>query len=193
MEWDVSLFYALNGLAGHSGLVDGVMRGLARPTNILVPVLLACGYWVWQSRREAFFGIPSLALVIAVADFIGAQVKHVVARPRPCNVLEHAREVIGCGGTFSFPSNHAMNTATAAAFLQVLYPATGWVSWPLVVIVGFSRVYLGGHYATDVFGGWLLGGSLGVLSALLLLRWSKFRPRHPLHRLPQGESETETQ
>jgi undecaprenyl-diphosphatase len=193
VEWDIVLFYALNGLAEQSGLVDGVILGLARPSNIFVPGLLACGYWLWHNRREAFIGMPSLALVVGAGDFVGAQAKHVVARPRPCNVLEHVQEVIGCGGTFSFPSNHAMNTAAAAAFLQMLYPATGWVSWPLVVIIGFSRVYLGGHYATDVFGGWLLGGIIGALSALLLLRWSKFRPPHPSRRVPQGESEAELQ
>ena len=84
--------------------------------------------------------------------------------------------MVGCGGTFSFPSNHALNTAAAAAFAQVLYPVTGWVTWPLVVLVGFSRVYVGAHYVSDVLGAWVIGGMLGAGGALLLKRWRKFRP-----------------
>ncbi|MGH7252010.1 MAG: phosphatase PAP2 family protein, partial [Nitrospiraceae bacterium] len=70
---------------------------------------------------------------------------------------------------------HALNTAAAAAFAQVLYPVTGWGPWPLVAVIGFSRVYVGGHYVSDVLGGWIIGGSLGAGAALLLRRWKPFQ------------------
>jgi undecaprenyl-diphosphatase len=173
MNWDVALFYAVNGLAGQSAVWDSVMLALARPNSLLIPVLCLVGVWIWRDRREALVGAVALAGLVAVGDVIGAQVKHVVGRARPCRMLEGVHDLTGCGGTFSFPSNHAVNTAVAAAFAQVLYPRSGWVTWPVVALVGFSRVYVGAHFFSDVIGGWVIGVILGGGGALLLMR-SKF-------------------
>ena len=176
MDWDTSVFYALNGLAGQSAFLDQVMLQLSDRSTLIIPGVLVFAYWFWRRRREALIGASVLAALVVLADFIGAQVKHLAARPRPCQVLNHVHEMIACGSTFSFPSNHAVNTATAAAFLQAIYPMSGWVSWPLVALVGLSRVYIGGHYLTDVLGGWGIGGLLGVFVGIVLVRWSQFRP-----------------
>ncbi len=176
MDWDVELFYAINSLAGRSSFFDLVMVFLSSPGNLYVPGFLAFAYWFWANRREALIGSASLAALIGLSDFLGAQVKHLVARPRPCQLLERVHEVVGCGGAFSFPSNHAVNTAAAATFFQVLYPTTGWISWPLVVLIGFGRVYLGGHYITDVLGGWGIGALGGFAAGFALTRWQTFRP-----------------
>src|SRR5207249_5905558 len=135
MNWDVALFYAINGLAGRSPLADGAMLALGHMSSLLVPGALVFGYWLWLNWREALIGSTVLALLILLGDQLGAQIKQVVSRARPCQLLEGVHQVVGCGGTFSFPSNHALNTAAAAAFAQVLYPVTGWVTWPLVVLV----------------------------------------------------------
>ncbi len=179
MNWDVALFYAINGLAEQSVVVDEVMIVLARPSTLLVPGALLFGYWWWVSRRDALIGATALAGLVLLGDLLGAQVKHLVGRVRPCQLLDGVHQLVGCGGTFSFPSNHALNTAAAAAFAQVLYPVTGWGTWPLVVVIGFSRVYVGGHYVSDVLGGWIIGGALGAGAALLLLRWKTFRSARP--------------
>ena len=175
MSWDIALFQAINGLAGQSEWLDWLMYQLGRPKFLLIPGLLAFGYWAWVQKVETALGGPVLSATLGLGDFLGAQIKHLVERVRPCRALSGVHELAGCGGTFSFPSNHALNTAAAASFFQVLYPATGWISWPLVAVIGFSRVYVGGHYVTDVLGGWVIGGMFGAGAALLLLRWSKFR------------------
>lgn len=177
MSWDESLFRAINGLAGQSNLLDWLALTLSSPDTLWAPGILLTCYWLWLSWREALIAGPVLAGLIGLLDFIGAQVKHLVARPRPCVALTDLQQLQACGKVFAFPSNHAINTATAAAFLHVLYPRSGWVSWPIVALIGLSRVYLGAHYVTDVIGGWVLGGLSGAVIAWLLLQWPQFRQR----------------
>lgn len=170
MSWDQALFLAINGLAERSALADEAMLMLARSSSLLMPLMLLLVYGLWKNWRTALILALGFGALFLLGDFLGAQVKHLVARARPCHVLTGIHQLTGCGGTFSFPSNHALNTAAAAAFAQTLYPATGWVTWPIVAAVGFARVYVGAHYVTDVLGGWAIGGALGVGAAWLLLR-----------------------
>ncbi len=171
MNWDIELFRAINGLAGRSDFLDGAMTAIGNPLTAAFPGLLASVCWCWARRREALLGLGALVLLFVVGDFLGARIKDVVERERPCVALQGVTQLTGCGKTYSFPSNHALNTAGIAAFLAVLYPSTGWVSLPLVGLIGFARVYGGGHYATDVLGGWLLGAAFGVGAALLFERF----------------------
>lgn len=167
---DLWLFQTINGLAGRSSFLDGVMLMLARPSTLWVPGGLVVAFLLWRNWRQAMVFLPSLFAIVLIGDFFGAQVKHLVARARPCHAMVVIHDLSGCGKTFSFPSNHAVNTAAAAAFAHVLFPGSGWVTWPIVAIVGVARVYVGAHYMTDVLGGWLIGGSLGVGAAWLIRR-----------------------
>ncbi|MGH7147755.1 MAG: phosphatase PAP2 family protein [Nitrospiraceae bacterium] len=182
MSWDESLFRAVNGFAGQSAWLDGLALNLSTSSLLWVPGIVLAAFWLWLSRREALLGAPALAATIGIADFLGARLKDLISRPRPCVSLTDIQQVeAACGKVFSFPSNHAINTAVAAAFLQVLYPRSGWVSWPLVGLIGLSRVYIGAHYVTDILGGWVIGGLFGAGVAWLLLRYSRVRTsrEHP--------------
>ena len=179
MSLDDVLFLAINGLAGQSAVADYFFLELGNRSTLYVPGACAIAYWIWRNPREAFVGGPVLGASVGLADFCGGQLKWVFERVRPCRAMSEAVKIepSGCGGLFSFPSNHAANTAAIASFLQVLYPKSGWVTWPVVALTGFARVYVGAHYVTDVLGGWGLGGARGGGAAWLLLQWPSFRKK----------------
>lgn len=191
MSVDETLFLMINGLAGQSALADHFFLQLGNPSTLYLPGACAIAYWLWSDRREALLGGPVLAGSVGLADFIGGQLKWVFERVRPCRAMSEAIRIEpnGCGGLFSFPSNHAVNTVTIAAFLQVLYPRSGWVTWPVVALVGFARVYIGAHYVTDVLGGWMLGGVIGGAAAWALLQWPRFRKKVMSPTTPIGAAE----
>lgn len=187
MNWDASLFYIINGLAGRFEWLDALMQFFAHPSPGYAGLALVLAVWAWWSWWEALFAVPTVASAVGIADAIGAQLKHLVERLRPCVILPDVQLLGDCGRLFGFPSNHAINTAAMAAFLHALYPKTGWISWPIVGLVGLARVYTGVHYPGDVVGGWLIGGIMGAGAAFLLLRWHRFRPAAPAQTAPGAD------
>ena len=191
MSVDETLFLAINGLAGQSVAADYFFLQLGHRSTLYLPGACGIAYWIWSNRREALLGGPVLGAAVGLTDFFGGQLKWVFERVRPCRALAEAVKIepSGCGGLFSFPSNHAANTAAIAAFLQVLYPKSGWITWPIVAFVGFSRVFIGAHYVTDVLGGWMLGGVIGGGAAWALLQWPRFRKKLESVITPIGKIE----
>ena len=92
-------------------------------------------------------------------------VKQLVRRKRPLD------ETLG---NPSLPSGHATIAFSAATILGYRYP-----KWriPLYIgagLVGFSRIYLGRHYTSDVLTGAAIGTTMGVLvwhNRVTLLQW----------------------
>ena len=92
---------------------------------------------------------------------INQVIKHIVRRPRP-NVLRLVEE-----DGYSFPSGHSMvSMAFYGIVIYLVYKnvSNKYLKWLLITLlsllilsIGFSRIYVGVHYFTDVAGGFLLG------------------------------------
>ena len=182
MSLDEEVFRVINGWAGQIPALDWFMVQCSREGNLLIPVILAVVYVGWTRWDEAKWSTPAMGLLIGLSDFIGGQLKNLIARPRPCHILSHVHEMAGCGGSMSMPSNHAINSSAAIAFLVALYPSFGWLLWPLMGLIGLSRVYLGAHYVTDVFVGWAIGLVLGG-GVAYLLKAKVFSQKREIDRL----------
>ncbi|GHA70121.1 phosphatase PAP2 family protein [Cognatilysobacter bugurensis] len=124
------------------GFAHGVI-----PFDIALILALALRRWY----REATFA----TIALAGSGLLNTAAKYSFARERPTLWESIAPEV-----TYSFPSGHAMGSATLACVLVLLAWRTRW-RWPVLlatlaftVAVGFSRVYLGVHYPSDILAGW---------------------------------------
>ncbi len=170
MDWDTAVFYAVNGWAGQSAALDWLMLQCSSARNLILLIVAFLAWRAWLDWRQGILVTAALGVSVGVGDFIGTLIKSWVARPRPCQVLLDVHELAGCGKMFSLPSNHAVNAATAAAFLGVLFPKTRWVAGTLLLLGGISRIYLGAHYPTDVLAGWCIGGLLGATVGYLIAK-----------------------
>jgi membrane-associated phospholipid phosphatase len=139
--------------------------------KVLIPsVAIVVSVLLWRRR----FALAAL-LVVVWGGAIGlySVAKHLVGRPRPPARLwlEH---VAGK----SFPSGHAVQSlATFAALALVLAVVLRRTRWPAMMIavalaagVGWSRVYLGVHWTTDVFAGWLAAAAWAAAVACVAAR-----------------------
>jgi membrane-associated phospholipid phosphatase len=116
----------------------------------------------WRLFRETRTILALMAFAaIAAGEFVAVLKRdfHVL---RPAGGLSE-----GLG--FSFPSGHSTGSAAIAVLLTYvairrrIHPlVVGSVSVLVVLLVGLSRVYLDVHWASDVLGGWAIGGAFGV-------------------------------
>ena len=116
-------------------------------------------------RRAGAVILAALLLVLIVVDLA---LKPLVHRPRPFEVLGMHMLIGPVPGGYSFPSGHtAAAFAGAVAFLRSAARSSLGRIIPVVfaLLVGWSRIYLGAHWPSDVLGGALIGILLGYLAA----------------------------
>jgi membrane protein DedA with SNARE-associated domain/membrane-associated phospholipid phosphatase len=130
--------------------------------GMVVATFLAWG------RRWLFLG--SWLAAVAGSAVLNHLLKGLFARPRP-----HFEHPLLVESSYSFPSGHAMESFVVYGMLAY-FAVLALRSWEsrvgvifgaalLIVLIGFSRMYLGVHYLSDVLAGYAAGGVW--LSALI--------------------------
>jgi len=139
------------------------MQFISIKQNFIWPGIVSIVIFLWLKRMRGLALVLATALAVSISDFLGATLKELIARDRPCHVLSHIKDIANCSNSFSFPSNHAVNSFTFATIVTLAYKNLTFLLYISALLVGYSRVYLGVHYPTDVLSGALLGILIGFL------------------------------
>jgi membrane-associated phospholipid phosphatase len=186
VRWDVSFARWL-----HEHASDPLVRvfdviTLAGNTVVLVVLVTAIGIVLLRRTRPNEATVIALALVGSA--LLNGALKLLFHRPRPELAFVHL-------DTYSFPSGHAaVSTATFStiAFLlgrryrslraRLLIPLGTLVA---ILLVGFSRLYLGAHYLSDVLAGISVGFGWAMLCLIAYTLWGGRNVFHAFRRHPR--------
>lgn len=166
---DLSIFYFFNHTLS-AGVLDKFFSIITNVNNWYIAYLILLGISIFKGGRKGKIAAIGVIILILVSDQTGYHLlKEMVKRIRPCNALTDAIAPLGCTGSYSFPSNHALNNFAAATFYYRIYPNLKWILFTVASLVSISRVYLGLHYPSDILGGALLGIIFGYIFSILVL------------------------
>jgi undecaprenyl-diphosphatase len=184
-SWDLGASYGMRSL--HHDWLTPVMEfvthiGDDRTLKIVVAVAVVL-FVVLRRWRTACCVAAAWLLAYTLVDY---GVKPWVNRPRPDLAWVTHRPT-----SPSFPSGHAtlsmaVYASIALGLAAMLRDRRGWaaaavaVGLGLPVLIGFTRMYLGLHYMSDVVGGFCAGLGCALFFAWLDRRWSEAaRPAAP--------------
>jgi membrane-associated phospholipid phosphatase len=169
-----------------NALLDTVMPVLREPLTWIPLYAFVLYYAIRKGKNRAWLFILLGLLTVACTDSVASWIlKPLFHRLRPCHepaLQSIIRDLAGCGGMYSMPSNHAANHFGLAAFwygsIRVMTGKKwGWL-WIWALLICYAQVYVGKHYPFDILAGALLGCLAGLISGRLFARyWNGMAPK----------------
>ncbi len=159
--WDVAIAKTWPAIAeGSAAWVKTLMNaGYYLGDYVIIGIVVLLDVYFIYKRYWPELAMATLGLVGSTALFLS--LSHLVARPRPELQVGIVLTIPG------FPSGHGSAVVVVYGLLAyLLVPKMPSVFWKVVVVVaavlmmlfvGFSRVFTGGHYLTDVLAGYSVG------------------------------------
>lgn len=157
LPWERALMLSID--RAMPAAFDWLMLGLPwLGTNLtLLPIIAVVSLWLW--RKEGRGDLALHLVVVSLGSLImNAVLKDAFGRPRP-DLWEHR----GQYAWSSYPSGHAIVcTSVFFTIAFMLFRERHW-RWPfavattLMIVILYSRLYLGVHWPTDVAGGCVIG------------------------------------
>ncbi len=172
-EWEMRLMEWLQAVIGTEGFGFWLLSNLSALGEQLLLVVIM-GFLYWGLNKE--FG-KYVGLNVLMANVWNPMIKNIVLRLRPyfvpgynvklLRLIDESADPMDIAAQgYSFPSGHSCNAVTAYGSLAA-HEKKRKIFWVLAIVlpllVGFSRVFVGAHFPTDVLGGWLLGAIIVML------------------------------
>ena len=140
-----------------TSLGDGGIIWIAATIALLIP------------KKTRKVGIMSAVALLGSLLINNNLIKNIVQRPRPYVTFTDLQIIIPQPSEFSFPSGHTSSSfASAAVFYRHLPKKFGVPAVILAALIGFSRLYVGVHYPTDVLAGAVMGILLSYMAEYLV-------------------------
>ena len=150
-QWGIDLIHTIQLV--HGPALDALFKAITFMGEeefflLLIPLFFWCVDFASGAR---------LAFVFLLSAYANAGLKDIFAHPRPFE-LDPTVELHEADG-FGLPSGHSQSAVVVWGTIATEFRKTWlWVvAILLMVLIGFSRIYLGVHFPTDVLGGWAVG------------------------------------
>lgn len=161
---DIQLLRSINGsYTSGGGNVMHVFSESITPVTILAPLSIFSYALLKKDKQQLNKGIV-LASSELLTSLLTTTLKLSIRRDRPFvtypDIQKHSS-----GGSYSFPSGHTSMAFSIATSMSLLYPKWYVISSSYIWAcgVGYSRMYLGVHYPSDVLAGAILGAGSSYL------------------------------
>jgi len=140
--------------------------------NGIIWIILTVVLLIVKKYRKA--GLMSAAALLCSLIINNLLLKNIVARTRPYEVIAGLQRLLPAQVDYSFPSGHTGSSFAAAVIFYMYLPKKyGIPAMVLAVLIGFSRLYLGVHYVSDVLG----GAFIGIIIAFCIRRVDELRQK----------------
>lgn len=166
---DITTFLALNAGPNPNPYVALFAIAVTRFAIFLVPCYIVA-LWIRGSRRRRSLAF-ALVLALAIAMTLSFITGIAIFRPRPF-MVDLGHTLIDHRSNASFPSNHALVFAVCAIVLALVREyGMACLSAVIGALVGWSRVYVGVHYPSDLLGAIILAIPAALLSLAVTARY----------------------
>ncbi len=147
----------------HSPSLDGLMRRVTFFGSSSWTILALVGLGLWTCRHGGVRAVGVLAGAFLVGGMLEVVLRLVVPHWRPdAPPIPASMDLISRFELSGFPSGHAFRSAFVFGGLIQRLKGVRWGKWGkvaclvMMTLVGFSRVHLNRHWASDVLGAWLV-------------------------------------